>query len=98
MQRRAREIVLRKLYGAGRMQIAMLLGRELGLLILGAAVIGLPLAFFGVSRYQAGFVEHAAMVYSTPWLALAGVAVVTLLATMRHTWSALTMRPGRLLR
>lgn len=98
VQRRAREIVLRKLYGAGRTQIAMLLGRDLGLLILGAAVIGLPLAFFGVSRYQAGFVEHAAMVYSTPWLALAGVAVVTLLATIRHTWSALTMRPGRLLR
>lgn len=98
VQRRAREIVLRKLYGAGRVQIAMLLGRDLGLLLLGAAALGLPLAFVGVSRYQAGFVEQAPMVYATPWLALAGVAVVTLLATMRHTWSALTMRPGPLLR
>ena len=98
VQRRAREIVLRKLYGAGRVQIALLLGRDMGMLILGAAVFGLPLAFIGVGRYQAGFVEHASMVYWTPWLALAGVTVLTLLATIRHTWSALTMRPGRLLR
>ena len=98
VQRRAREIVLRKLYGAGRAQIALLLGRDLGLLILGAGAFGLPLAFVGVSRYQAGFVEHAPLVYATPWLALGGVAVVTLLATLRHTWSALTMRPGALLR
>lgn len=98
VQRRAREIVLRKLYGAGRIQIAMLLGRELGGLIGIAAVLGLPLAFLALAHYQAGFVEHAPRVYSMPWLALAGVALVTLLATLRHTWSALTMRPGTVLR
>jgi hypothetical protein len=98
VQRRAREIVLRKLYGAGRAQIAMLLGRELGSLIGIAAVLGLPLAFLALGHYQAGFVEHAPHVVSMPWLALAGVALVTLLATLRHTWSALTMRPGTVLR
>ncbi|MES2015826.1 MAG: ABC transporter permease [Pseudomonadota bacterium] len=98
VQRRAREIILRKLHGAGRGHIGTLLGRELGALLLGAAALGLPLAFVAVSRYQAGFVEHAAMVYAMPWLALAGVAVVTLLATLRHSWSALTMRPAQLLR
>lgn len=98
VQRRAREIVLRKLYGAGRAQIAMLLGRELGSLVGVAAVLGLPLAFLALSHYQAGFVEHAPRVYSMPWLALAGVALVTLLATLRHTWSALTMRPRKVLR
>lgn len=98
VQRRAREIVLRKLYGAGRAQIAALLGRELGLLVGIAAVLGLPLAFLAIGRYQSGFVEHAPMVYSMPWLALLGVALVTLLATLRHTWSALALRPGRVLR
>ncbi len=98
VQRRAREIVLRKLYGAGRFHIAMLLGRELGSLIGIAAVLGLPLAFFAIGHYQAGFVEHAPRVVAMPWLALAGVALVTLLATLRHTWSALMLRPARLLR
>lgn len=98
VQRRAREIVLRKLYGAGRAQIALLLEREIGSLIGIAAVLGLPLAFVTVNRYQAGFVEHAPLVYLMPWLALVGVAIVTLLSTVRHTWSALTMRPGHVLR
>ncbi|MDN4037718.1 FtsX-like permease family protein [Massilia sp. YIM B02443] len=98
VQRRAREIVLRKLYGAGRARIAALLGRELGMLIAVAAVLGLPLAFIAIARYQAGFVEHAPLVQAMPWLALCGVALVTLLATLRHAWQALTMRPGRLLR
>lgn len=98
VQRRTREIILRKLHGAGRVQIGALLGRELGALIAGAAAFGLPLAFLAVSRYQAGFVEHASMVYAMPWLALGGVAAVTLLATLRHSWSALTMRPAQLLR
>ena len=98
VQRRAREIVLRKLYGAGRAQIAMLLGRELGSLVGVAAVLGLPLAFLALGHYRAGFVEHAPRMYSMPWLALAGVALVTLLATLRHTWSALTMRPRKVLR
>ena len=98
VQRRAREIVLRKLYGAGRAQIAMLLGRELGSLVGVAAVLGLPLAFLALGHYRASFVEHAPRMYSMPWLALAGVALVTLLATLRHTWGALTMRPGKVLR
>lgn len=98
VQRRGREIVLRKLYGAGRPQIAMLLGRELGKLVAAAALLGLPVAFYAVSRYQAGFVEHAALVYWMPLLAWAGVAGVTLLATMRHSWSALVMRPAQVLR
>ncbi|MES2900304.1 MAG: ABC transporter permease [Pseudomonadota bacterium] len=98
VQRRGREIVLRKLHGAGRRQIAMLLGRDLGALIVVAALLGLPLAFVAMRRYQAGFVEHAPMVYAMPWVALAGVAIVTLLAATRHGWSALVMHPAQLLR
>jgi len=98
VQRRAREIVLRKLHGAGRAQIAKLLARDLGALVLSAALLGLPLAFIAVSRYQAGFVEHAPMVYAMPWLALGAVASVALLAAMRHGWNALAMHPAQLLR
>ncbi|WP_426210082.1 FtsX-like permease family protein [Massilia sp. TWP1-3-3] len=98
VQRRSREIVLRKLYGAGKVQVGMLLGRELGALMLAAAVLGLPLAFIGIARYQAGFVERASLVWTTPWLALAGVVLVALLAALRHASGALALRPGQLLR
>ena len=98
VQRRGREIVLRKLYGAAGLHIAILLGRDLGALMVGAALLGVPLALVALSGYQAGFTEHAPMVYATPWLALAGVATVALLAALRHGWSALAMRPGQLLR
>ena len=98
VQRRSREIVLRKLYGAGRKQIGMLLGRDLGMLILAAAALGLPLALVGVARYQAGFVERATLVYAAPWMAVAVVVVVALLAALRHGWSALMLRPAQLLR
>lgn len=98
VQRRSREIVLRKLYGAGRSQIAALLGRELGGLMVGAAVFGLPLAFLAIGRYQASFVEQAPTVWLAPWLALGCVAAVTLAASIRHAWRALAMRPGQLLR
>lgn len=98
VQRRSREIVLRKVYGAGRVQIGMLLGRDLGKLLLAAAALGLPLALVGVGRYQAGFVERASLAWATPWLALAGVAIIAWLAALRHAWHALILRPGQLLR
>ncbi|TFW34104.1 FtsX-like permease family protein, partial [Massilia horti] len=44
VQRRTREIVLRKLYGAGPRQIGQLVGREFALLVGIGALIGLPLA------------------------------------------------------
>ena len=58
----AREIVLRKLYGAGRVRIAALPGRGLGMPIGVAVMPGPPLAFIAIGRYQAGFVEHAASI------------------------------------
>ena len=98
VQRRSHEIVLRKVYGADRVQIGMLLGRDLGKLLLAAAALGLPLALVGVARYQAGFIERTSQAWATPWMALAGVAVIVLLAALRHGWHALILRPGQLLR
>jgi putative ABC transport system permease protein len=98
VQRMARQIVLRKLYGAGRGAILALVGGEFaGLLALGAA-IALPLAAVVIARYLAGFVERAPMGAWPLLAALLLAALVTILSTLRHTLGALRMAPANLLR
>ena len=98
VQRSRKEIVLRKLHGAGRAAIARLVGREFALLIAAGAVLGLPLAALAIRRYLAGYVEHAPMGAWPLLAALALAALVALLATARHTVAALRMSPVLALR
>lgn len=98
VQRRAREIVLRKLYGANRPAIARLLSIEFASLIALAAAFGLPLAWLASERYLAGFVERAA-IGIWPLLAALALAIgVTGLAAARHIRTALRLRPALALR
>jgi hypothetical protein len=98
VQRGRREIVVRKLYGAGSDAIALRLGREFGLSIGVAALVGLPLAALAIRHYLAGFVERAPF---GGWPLLAGLAVAALaalLAVARHTALAMRMSPVQALR
>jgi predicted lysophospholipase L1 biosynthesis ABC-type transport system permease subunit len=98
VQRRAKEIVMRKLHGARQTDIALLVVREIGSLTLVAAVLGLPLAALGIARYLAGYVEHAPIGYWTLLFALASTLGVALMAAARHAWVASRMRPADALR
>jgi putative ABC transport system permease protein len=98
VQRRAREIVLRKLHGAGRGAIAALVGREFMLLTGVAAAIGLPLAWLAIARYLAGFAEHTPLGGWAPAAALALAALIVAAATARHTIAAMRIAPARALR
>lgn len=98
VQRQAREIVLRKLYGAGRADIARLMGREFAALLAAGAAIGLPAAAAMNLSYLAGFAERAPI---GPWAlagAFAAAALVALLAILRHAITALTMVPAAILK
>jgi hypothetical protein len=98
VQRSRKEIVLRKLHGAGRAAIARLVGREFAVLIAAGAVLGLPLAALAIRRYLAGYVEHAPMGAWPLLAALLLAALVALLATARHTLAALRISPALALR
>jgi putative ABC transport system permease protein len=98
VQRRAKEVVLRKLYGADRRDIAQLVAREFGLLTAVAALIGLPCAAVAIERYLAGFVERAPIGGWTLAFALAAVLVVATIAVARHAWIAMNMMPSTALR
>ena len=98
VQRMARQIVLRKLYGAGRSAILALVGREFATLLAFGAAIALPLAALVNARYLAGFVERAPMGAWPLLAALLLAALVTLVSTLRHTLGALRMKPAAILR
>ncbi len=98
VQRRAREIVLRKLHGAGRAAIALLVGREFLLLTATAALIALPPAWLAIARYLAPFTERSPLGAWAPLAALALALLVVAAATARHTWSAMRIAPVQVLR
>lgn len=98
VQRHRRQIVLRKLYGAGQTDIAIMLGREFATLVGAGALVGLPLAAVATQRYLAGYTEHAPIGAWTLAAALMLALLVALLATTRHTLVALRMAPVTALR
>ena len=94
VQRSRREIVLRKLHGAAGKDIALMLAREFSVLVAAGAVIGLPLAAVATQRYLANYTEHAPVGIWTLAAALLLAMLVALLATTRHTLTAMRMSPA----
>lgn len=93
---REREIVLRKLHGAGPGAVVGLLAREFAGVLLVACAVALPVAAWLSQRYLADFVERAPVGPFSLWVLLAAVAllaVVTALAVARHLHAALALRP-----
>jgi cell division protein FtsX len=98
VQKRAREIVLRKLYGARRRDIGLLMLREIGVLTLAGAAIGLPLGALVGERYLSTFVERAPFGYWNVALAFVASACVAVAAMAQHAWGAMRMSPADALR
>lgn len=100
LRRREREIVLRKLHGAGAGAVVGLLVREFAGVLGVACVVALPLGAWLSQRYIADFVERAPVGPGSVWVLLAAVlllAAVTALAVARHLRAALALRPLRAL-
>jgi putative ABC transport system permease protein len=98
VQRRAREIVLRKLYGAGNTAVGSLVMREFLVLIGTGALIGLPPAWLAMQNYLASFNERAPIGAWTIVGALLVAGAVALGSTLRHTLAAVRIRPALALR
>ena len=98
VQRRAREIVLRKLYGAGNTAVGGLVMREFLVLIGAGALLGLPPAWLAMQHYLAAFTERAPIGAWTIVGALLVAGAVALGSTLRHTLAAVRIRPALALR
>jgi putative ABC transport system permease protein len=98
VQRRTKEIVLRKLYGAGKGAIGKLVAREFGMLVAAGALLGLPAGWLATARYMAPFTDRAPIGLWTLAAALAIAVLVTLGSTLRHTLAAVRITPVLALR
>ncbi len=98
VQRHAREIVLRKLHGAGPWQALGRLGREMALLLLAGSTLGVPLSWMLGQLYLGGFADRAALGAWPQVLALAGLLAVAALACLRHARQAMALKPIAALR
>jgi putative ABC transport system permease protein len=98
VRRSAHEIVIRKLYGAGRARIARLMLREFVPLLGAAAVVGLPLAAWLAQAWLANFTERSSTAFMALPIALIALVAMTTLAALRHGLIAMNMRPTATLR
>jgi hypothetical protein len=98
VQRRTREIALRKLFGARPQDVGRLVAREIGVVMLSAAAVALPLAALAIARYLAPFTERSPMAYGTLGIALVAALAVVGLAAARQTRIAMAMKPSAALR
>ena len=98
VRRSAREIVIRKLYGASRARIARLMAREFVPLLAVAAVVGLPIAGWLAYAWIETFTERSSTAMLALPAALVAVVAMTALAALRHAAIAMRMRPTQALR
>jgi len=98
VQRRGREIALRKLCGARGADVVRLLGYEFVALVVVAAAIGLPIAAVVNARYLAAYADP---VGAGPWALVAALMLALMIAlasTLRHGLAALRIKPALALR
>lgn len=98
VQRRAKQVVLHKLFGAPARAVVWLVGREFAILIAVGALLALPFGVVAISQYLASFVDHAPIGGWTIALSACAAALIAALATGRHVLEALRMTPARVLR
>lgn len=91
---RTREIVLRKLHGAGPRAILVLLMRDFGAVMAAGCLVGLPVAWWVGQLYLGQFIARAPLGLWPLVFAAALLTLLTLLATARQLRAAFTLRPA----
>lgn len=95
---RMKEVAIRKVLGAAKKHLFILLTRELLWLSLLAAGIGIPVAVFFMENWLDGYAFHISIpvwIYAVAFLLLLLVAFLTVI---RQIWRVVRLRPMRVLR
>jgi ABC-type antimicrobial peptide transport system permease subunit len=98
VQRRTREIALRKLFGTPRRDIGRLVAREIGAVVLLSAVVTLPLAALAIGRYLAVYTERTPLAFWALAIALLASVTTAAFASARQAWVAMSLKPAIALR
>jgi putative ABC transport system permease protein len=98
VQRRTKEIALRKLFGTRRRDIGKLVAKEIGTVILLSAIVALPLAALAIARYLAPYTERTSLAYWALAFALLASLATAAFAGARQGWIAMALKPAVALR
>lgn len=98
VQRRTKEIALRKLFGTRRGDIGKLVAGEIAAIILLAAVPALPLAALALARYLEVYTERTPLAFWGLAVALLVSLATAALAGARQAWIAMAVKPAVALR
>lgn len=95
---RLREIAIRKVLGAGKKNLFVVLTRELLLLTVLASVIGVPVSVFLMGNWLNGYAFHTSLggwIYIVAFILLVLIAFCTVVG---QVWRTIRLRPMRILR
>ena len=98
VQRRIREIALRKVHGASVSDIFVLLNKNLLLLAVIAFVIACPVAYYGLQKWLDDFVVQTSLSLWVFLLTGLIVFIIILITTGYHTWKVATENPVKALK
>lgn len=97
-QQRTKEIGIRKAVGASVPQIVGLLTKDFALLVLGAIVVAVPVAYVGLHRWLETFAYHVELGPTVFLLAGGGALLVAVLTVAVHAFRAARIDPAQVLR
>jgi len=98
VQRRTKEIALRRLFGTRRRNIGGLVARDIGMILLISSVLALPLGVLAIGRYLEAYTERTPLAFWALVLAPLAFLVIAALAGARQAWIAISVKPAIALR
>lgn len=98
VQRRTKEIALRKLFGARRRDIGKLVAKDVGTIILLSAIVAMPLAALAIARYLATYTQRTPIAFWALVFALTAALAIAAFAAARQAWIAMMLKPAVALR
>ncbi len=98
VKQRQKEIAMRKVLGAGQCSIVNTIAKEFLFLVLCSSVVAMPVSYFVLGNWLAGFNQHIPQSIWTYVTAISAVLVVTWLTVAVQAYKATRVRPSLILR
>lgn len=94
VERKTREISVRRVHGATISHVNTLLSKEFLWLILIANLISWPIAYLGISRWLENFSKHIQLQWYLFVVSALVTIIITLIITTIHAYRASSMNPA----
>ncbi len=98
VERKTKEISIRRVHGATVSQVNSILSREFLWLILISNLISWPLAYLGIKRWLEGFNKHIEIEWAVFLISALVTLIITLMITTLHAYRASLMNPAETLK